>query len=72
MAQYKLSAAITKDGNWYVARCLELAVTSQGKTVARAKANLEEAVLLYIESFGTEDLPKEIEEPILTPLEINV
>ena len=52
MAQYKLSAAITKDGNWYVARCLELAVTSQGKTVARAKANLEEAVLLYIESFG--------------------
>jgi len=52
LAQYKLSAAITKDGNWYVARCLELAVTSQGKTVARAKANLEEAVLLYIESFG--------------------
>ena len=29
----RLTAAITKEENWYVAKCLKLEVTSQGKTV---------------------------------------
>jgi predicted RNase H-like HicB family nuclease len=29
----RLTAAITHEGPWYVARCLEVEVASQGKTV---------------------------------------
>ncbi len=47
----KLTAVITKEEKWYVAHCIELGVVSQGKTIEKAKANLKEAVELYIESF---------------------
>ena len=52
MSQYELSALITKEDDWYVARCVELDVTSQGKTLEEARENLKEAVELYIESFA--------------------
>jgi len=66
----KFTAIITKEENWYVAHCVELGVVSQGKTIEEAKVNLKEAVELYIESFGTEDLPQSKGEVILYPLEV--
>ena len=69
---HTFSVLITKEKNWYVARCPELDVTSQGKTIEKAKENLKEAVELYIESFGLEDLPRPKSEPIWTTLEIKV
>jgi predicted RNase H-like HicB family nuclease len=48
----KFIAVITHEKNWYVAHCVELGVVSQGKTSEEAKANLKEAVELYIESFS--------------------
>ncbi|MDO8635240.1 MAG: type II toxin-antitoxin system HicB family antitoxin [Dehalococcoidia bacterium] len=66
----RFTAAITKEDKWYVAHCLELGVVSQGKTVEDAKVNLKEAVELYIESFGAEDLPDTTGEVIIYPLEI--
>jgi predicted RNase H-like HicB family nuclease len=68
----KFTAIITKEENWYVARCVELGVVSQGKTIEDAQTNLKEAVELYLESFGTEDLPESIGEVILYPLEVAV
>jgi len=52
MKQYKFGAVIVREGKWFVARCLQLPVTSQGRTLAKAKANLEEALALYLKSFG--------------------
>ena len=52
MKKNEFTSIITKEKRWFVARCLELGVVSQGKTVAEAQANLKEAVELYIESFG--------------------
>lgn len=52
----KFTAVITKEEKWYVAHCVELGVVSQGKTIEECKANLKEAVELYLESFGEEDL----------------
>ncbi len=49
---YRFSALITKEDDWYVARCPELGVTSQGKDVESARANLREAIELYIETWG--------------------
>jgi len=53
----RFTAVITKEGKWYIAHCVELGVVSQGRTIEEAQANLKEAVELYIESFGREDLP---------------
>ena len=55
-----------------MAHCVELGVVSQGKTIEEAQKNLKEAVELYIESFGTEDLPESAGEVVLSPLEAAV
>ncbi|MDH2389877.1 type II toxin-antitoxin system HicB family antitoxin [Streptomyces sp. HNM0663] len=44
-----LTAAITHEGEWYVARCLQIEVTSQGETIEEALENLREALELYVE-----------------------
>jgi predicted RNase H-like HicB family nuclease len=49
---YRFSALITKEDGWYVARCPELNVVSQGKDVESARASLSEAIELYIETWG--------------------
>jgi len=60
--KYRFSALITKENNWYVARCPELNVTSQGKNVEDARSNLTEAMELYLETWGPpEELPSETE-----------
>jgi predicted RNase H-like HicB family nuclease len=49
---YRFSALITKEADWYVARCSELDVTSQGEDIESACANLREAIKLYLETWG--------------------
>jgi len=66
----KFTAVINKEAIWYVAHCLELGVVSQGKTIEQAKENLQEAVTLYLESFGTEDIPESTGEVLFYPMEI--
>jgi len=68
----KFIALITKEENWYVAHCVELGVVSQGKTIEEAQANLKEAVELYLESFGEEDLPASTGEVMFYPFEVAV
>jgi predicted RNase H-like HicB family nuclease len=50
---YRFSALITKEDGWFVARCPELDITSQGQDVETARASLGEAIELYIETWGT-------------------
>ena len=45
----KISVYVVKDDNWYVAKCMENNVASQGKTIDEALRNLQEAVSLYYE-----------------------
>ncbi len=68
----RFTAVITRDENWFVGHCVELGVVSQGKTIEEAQANLREAVELYIESFGDEQLPESLNEVVLYPLEVTV
>lgn len=44
-----LTAAVHQEDDWFVARCLELDVASQGESLDEALANLREAVELYLE-----------------------
>ncbi len=46
---YRFTTVIIKESKWYVARCIELGVVSQGKTIEKAQENLREAIELYLE-----------------------
>ena len=62
----RLTAAITHEPPWYVARCLEVEVTSQGGTIEAAIDNLTEALALYFED--ADEVP---ESPaIIAPVEL--
>jgi predicted RNase H-like HicB family nuclease len=65
----RLTAAITNEGVWHVARCLEVEIASQGKSMDEALANLHEALELYFE-----DTPniEPFVNPIIAPMEIAV
>jgi predicted RNase H-like HicB family nuclease len=52
---FRFSALITEEDGFYVARCPELSVTSQGKDVESARSNLREAIELYLETWGAPD-----------------
>ena len=43
------AATAWKEGDWYVAQCLEIDLASQGETEEEAFANLAEALELYFE-----------------------
>jgi predicted RNase H-like HicB family nuclease len=64
----QFTAAITHEDSWYVARCLEVEVTSQGETVEGALANLKEALELYFED---EAMPDNLEPPIIATLSLS-
>ena len=63
-----LTAAVMREGDWYVARCLQVEVTSQGETIEQALDNLKEALELYFE-----DAPVPTESEVITaPVQIDV
>ena len=62
--------SIIQEGKFFVARCPELDVTSQGESLVEAQQNLKEAIELYIESFGLEELPRVSVSPFWTTVEV--
>ena len=64
----RLTATVTRDGDWYVARCLDVEVASQGRTIDEALANLREALELYFEDQPVPDSS----EPIVAPVEVKL
>jgi len=68
---YKFTTIINKEGKWYVARCLELEVVSQGKTIEESKKNLQEAVELYLEDQPKNKKYLSKEASLITTLELN-
>ena len=56
----RYTGIIKKDGDFYVALCLELNVASQGKSIAEAKQMLEEACEEYLSYMRDEGLEDEI------------
>ena len=54
-----------KEGKYYVAQCLNIDISSFGKTRKEALKNLEEAVELYLEDAPDSKITK-IEQPSIT------
>lgn len=64
----QLTAAVTQEENWFVARCLDVEVTSQGRSIEEALSNLREALELYFEDCD----PVTPNHPIVAPIEISL
>ena len=64
----RFTAAVTREDPFYVARCLEVEVASQGATVEEALANLKEALELYFEDAAP---PEGLEPPIIATVELS-
>lgn len=64
----KYNVMIQKEGNWYVAKCLDNSVASQGKTIEEALKNLKEALELYFH----DEKPKEPQSIFITTLEVTI
>lgn len=64
----KYNVIIQKEENWYVAKCLDNNIASQGKTIEEAMGNLKEALELYMQ----DEKPVQPKEIFITTLEVAV
>lgn len=64
----KYNVIIEKEENWYVAKCIDNNIASQGKTVEEALNNLKEAIELYLEN-EEPVMPKTV---LVTTLEVAI
>lgn len=69
VGQLRLTAAVTREGKFYVAQCLEVDVASQGESVEDALSHLREALELYLED-ASADAPRAA--PIIAPVDVRV
>ncbi|GHU77036.1 HicB family protein [Clostridia bacterium] len=53
---FHATVLIQQSENWFVAKCLDNSVASQGKTIDEAVENLKEALEVYYE--GNEERPE--------------
>jgi predicted RNase H-like HicB family nuclease len=66
----RFTSVITREDSWFVARCLEIEVASQGHSVEEALGNLREALELYLEDAEPPELPPD--PPIVASIEIDL
>ncbi len=67
------TALIEKEGNGYLALCPELDIASQGDTVEESKANLKEALELFLEHASPQEIEERLQsEFFITRLEVSV
>jgi predicted RNase H-like HicB family nuclease len=69
----QFTAIIERETDGYVALCPELDVASQGATIEEARANLLEALELFLESASPEEVKQRLREEIyVTRVEVPV
>lgn len=62
MRKIDLKSVVWKEGKYYVAQCLNIDISSFGKTKKEALVNLSEAVELYLEDIKSPNIVK-VERP---------
>ncbi|MGH3679772.1 MAG: type II toxin-antitoxin system HicB family antitoxin [Natronosporangium sp.] len=63
-----LTAAVHQEDDWYVSRCLELDVASQGTSVDEALTNLREAVEAYLDEVSQPSIEA---TPLVTAFQVS-
>ncbi len=68
---HQLTAIIEQEGDGYFALCPELDVASQGTSVEEAKANLKEALELFLEAADPSEIQGRLHQEVyVTHLEV--
>ncbi len=62
----QFSVSLWREGDWFVAQCLDVDVASQGRTEDEALANLKQALGLHFED------PRASATPNVRPIEVEV
>lgn len=71
--QHQFTAVIEREGDGYVALCPEVDVASQGDTIEEARANLAEAVELFLEEASDEEVRGRLHSEVyVTRLDVTV
>ena len=65
-----IRASLKKGNRYYVARCLDFAVFTQGETAEEAMASLEEAIAFHLEGEDLEALGLAAEHEIRVDIEV--
>ena len=61
----QFTAVIERDGTGYFALCPELDVASQGQTIEEARANLIEALELFLEAADPSEVERRLHSEVL-------
>ena len=73
MRHIQLTAVIERDGDAYVSLCPELDIASEGDSIEEARANLVEALELFIADAGEEEVARRLSgEVYVTRIEVAV
>jgi predicted RNase H-like HicB family nuclease len=67
MRKIDLKSVVWKEGNYYISQCLDVDVSSFGKTKKEALESLEEALQLHFEDTPISKVHK-VEHPDLVPM----
>jgi predicted RNase H-like HicB family nuclease len=69
----QFTAIIEREDDGYVALCPELDVASQGDSIEEARANLQEALELFLETASAEEIRQRLREEVyVTRVEVAV
>ena len=69
----QLTAVIEREKDGFVSLCPELDIASQGDTIEKARANLQEAVELFFESASDEEVKERLHDEVyVTRFEVAV
>ena len=67
----RFTAIIEREDDGYVATCPEFDIASQGDTVAEARANLSEAIELFLATASTTEIERRLSgEVYVTQIEV--
>ena len=71
--KYRLTGVIEREGDGYVSLCPELDIASQGNTIEEARANLIEAIELFLETASPQEIQGRLHDEVyITRLEVAV
>jgi predicted RNase H-like HicB family nuclease len=69
----RFTAVIEREGDGYIAICPEFDVASQGDTVEEARANLTEALTLFLETADASEIDRRFRPGVfVTQVEVRV
>jgi len=69
----QFTAIIERENDGYVALCPELDIASQGETIEEARANLQEALELFLETASPEEVSRRLHQEVyVTRVEVLV